>query len=174
MLLHLPTSTVLEIAWPQQISPPGNPHLSLRARYRYISNVTATCACCTPSWRSACFRFPLATALAATIRGIQHQTLSLSHTSAKNKMHFVLKSMKMRRKPWEGLRGCTRIHACLCTYTCTCRILHTNVYGVLLSSTQEEGVGMKKTRRKKGPEDQEDEQNHKDKENQQDQESKYI
>ena len=33
---------------------------------------------------------------------------------------------------------------------------------------------MKKTRRKKGPEDQEDEQNHKDKENQQDQESKYI
>ena len=39
------TSTVLEIAWPEQISPLGNPHLSLRARYRYISNMTATCAC---------------------------------------------------------------------------------------------------------------------------------
>ena len=51
-----PALHLLEIAWPQQISPPGNPHLSLRARcmwmplplpsmHRYISNMTAIRAC---------------------------------------------------------------------------------------------------------------------------------
>lgn len=133
----------------------------------------------TPSWRSACP--PVSVGHCVGSNTPRHSTPNTNYhhhiyTSAKNKMHFVLKSMKMRRKPWEGQRGCTRIHSCLCTYTCTCRILHTNVYGVLRSSTQEQGlwVGMKKTRRKKGPEDQVDEQNYKDKENQQDQESKYI
>lgn len=163
------TSTVLEIAWPEQISPPGNPHLSLRARYRYISNMTATCAC-RPHTKLA-----LSLLQVSVGHGVgnnpQHSTpnaITITYICKEQNAFCV----EINENEEEALGRTKRVHTNTCMslhihMQCTCRILHTNVYGVLRSSTQEEGEGMKKTRRKKGPEDQEDEQNHKDKENQQ-------